>query len=126
MLHQHAPLQTLIAVLSFLLLGPQDWAPYAANGVLLGLTLIAVFRYLRRQGTSLILPILLVLCLVDVPEGAAIFSYMYLALFTWADINAYGGTQARERCRNLKPSDGEFLRFGEECQIAHHEKGKRG
>jgi hypothetical protein len=207
MLHQHAPLQTLIAALSFVLLGPQDWAPYAANGILLGLTLIAVFWYLRREGTSLVLAILLVLCLVDVPffqhsvtefrpdlfagivvgfaillvvsepaflmtrkrqlylgllfglallakpsaflaagffiatailfsysgflwerklsvkqqlvpilrsfgsfalgavavfgpyliaEGAAIFSYMYLALFTFADINAYHGTQAQQ------------------------------
>ena len=206
-LHQHAPLQTLMAALSFVLLGPQDWAPYAANGVLLGLTLIAIFWYLRREGTSLILAILLVLCLVDVPffqhsvtefrpdlfagivvgfsillvvsepaflmtrkrqlylgllfglallakpsaflaagffiatailfsyggflwerklslkqqlvpilrsfgsfalgavavfgpyliaEGAAIFSYMYLALFTMADINAYPGTQVQQ------------------------------
>ena len=48
----HAPLSSLLAFLSFLVLGIHDWAPYVANGVII-LTLVAFTDRLMKQTSAM-------------------------------------------------------------------------
>jgi hypothetical protein len=67
LLDQHAPLMTLTAALSFVVLGPFDWAPYIAFGFLVGVVLFAMLRFLVRHGLPVPGAALLVTCLASVP-----------------------------------------------------------
>ena len=64
---QHAPVHTLIAALSYRLAGPFDWPAYAANGVLLALTLFGVMRFLKHESRSFVTAAFVTLCLLAVP-----------------------------------------------------------
>ena len=67
LINQHAPVQTAIAALSYLVAGPYDWPPYAANGVLLAVSLFGAMRILERETGSLLITIFVTLCLTAVP-----------------------------------------------------------
>jgi hypothetical protein len=67
LLSHHSPLSSLFAAIAFAIFGPNDWGPYLINGVLLGLTFVAVLRFLAHEGAPLVAALIMTLCLAFVP-----------------------------------------------------------
>jgi 4-amino-4-deoxy-L-arabinose transferase-like glycosyltransferase len=67
LLSHHSPLSSLAAATGFAIFGPNDWAPYLVNGVLLGLTFFAVLRFLAHEGTPFLVAALTTACLSLIP-----------------------------------------------------------
>ena len=67
LLSHHSPLSSLFAAIGFAIFGPNDWGPYVINGVLLGLTFVAVLRFLAQEGAPLLAAVIITLCLALVP-----------------------------------------------------------
>jgi len=67
LLSHHSPLSSLFAAIAFAIFGPYDWGPYVINGVLLGLTFVAVLRFLAHEGAPLLAALIMTLCLAFVP-----------------------------------------------------------
>ena len=67
LLSYHSPLSSLFAAIAFAIFGPNDWGPYVINGVLLGLTFVAVLRFLAHEGAPVLAALIMTLCLAFVP-----------------------------------------------------------
>lgn len=67
LLSHHSPLSSLFAAIAFAIFGPNDWGPYVINGVLLGLTFVAILRFLAHEGAPLLAAGMITLCLAFVP-----------------------------------------------------------
>jgi hypothetical protein len=81
-LNQHAPLSMLVAAASFAALGPYDWAPYLANGALLGFTLWALMRLLASDGVSLPVSLIVAFSLATMPFAMHLVSEFRPDLYT--------------------------------------------